>query len=127
MFQCIIFKHCQCEADTDAVIGSKRGALRGNPLTVNLCLDRVLQEIMHCFGSLLRHHVHVRLKDDTPSVLVSRSSRLSENYISRFISLDSDIVLLTPFKKKLLCFFLMLGRTWNLRKIVEVGPYAFRL
>ena len=127
MFQCIIFKHCQCEADTDSVICSQRGTLRGNPLTVNLCLDRVLQEIMHCFGSLLRHHIHVRLKDDTPSVLISRSSRLSENYISRFISLDSDIVLLTPFKKKLLCFFLMLGRTWNLRKIVEVGPYAFRL
>ena len=127
MFQCIIFEHSQCEADTNAVIGSKRGALRGNPLTVNLCLDRVLQEIMHRFGSLLRHHVHVRLKDDSPSVLVSRSSGLSENYISRFISLDSDIVLLTPFKKKLLCFFLMLGRTGNLRKIVEVGPYAFRL
>ena len=54
--------------------------------------DRVGLEVMIAVGSFLRHHVHVRLQQNSLAVLISRCGRLAHDDIAAGIHvyLDTD-------------------------------------
>ena len=108
MFEGIVLKNSKCKTYSDSIVSSEGSTLCGYPLTVNLCLDRILEEIMNGIGSLLGNHVHMCLEDDSSSVLITRCSRFAEYDIAGFISAHIYIVLFSPVKKELLSFLFML-------------------
>ena len=78
---------------------------------------------MDCVSVLLRHHVHMALKDDTLHVLAARSCRLADDDVADLVLDGLEAMLLTPVIHVLHCEFLMLRRAWNLCQCVEVLPH----
>ena len=74
-------------------------------------------------GILLRNHIHMSLKDDTPAVFVARGGGNAHYHIAGFIGEGLHVVLFRPGEKMLAHHFLVLGRTRTTGQSVEVVPY----
>ena len=82
MLQVCGFQHCHDDSHAQPVVGTEGSALGFQPIAVHVSLDGVFGEVVHGVIVLLRHHVHVRLQDDTLAVLHARSSRFADNDIA---------------------------------------------
>ncbi len=122
MRETLVFRYCHSHGYAHTIICSECGAFGFNPLSVNPCLNRVFEKIMYGISGLLRYHVHVPLKYDTASVLVSRSGRYPHDDVACLICESIDITLFSPVEDIFAYDFLVLGRAWTTCESVEVVP-----
>ena len=122
MLQSLVLKDRKREGHTDAVIRAEGRPFGGDPLTLDLCLDRVSEEVMLCVGGLLRNHVHVGLHDHTFTVLITRSGGFREYNVASVVTLYVDTIVLAPLEQIFLNFLLVLRRTGNPCKAIEILP-----
>ena len=107
---------------TQAVVGAERRAHGGDPFALDDGLDRVLEEIVDGLRSLLRHHVHMALENDSLAVLIARRGGNAHDHISCLVGKRLDLVLLGPVEQVFAHNLLVLGRTGTTGQSVEIVP-----
>ena len=82
MLQVLSLHHSHDGSYTQTVVATQGGLVGTYPVTVDDGLDWVVLEVVVAFRSLLRHHIHVCLHDNTLSVLHAWSSRFAHHDVS---------------------------------------------
>ena len=85
MFQVFCFKYSHNGGHTHAVIGTQRSAFGLYPIAVNVCFNGIFGKVVNSIVVLLRHHIHMRLKNNSFTVFHTRSGRLTDNDIAHLI------------------------------------------
>ena len=88
----VILKDCEDCSHTDTIVCAKSCAVCSHPLAIDVSLDWVVDEVKHLVVVLLWHHIHMRLQNDTLSVLHTRSRWLCHIYIARLVHRVLDVV-----------------------------------
>ena len=122
MLQVVAVEDGQLYGTADAVVGTQRRALSGQPLAVDIGLDGVAVEVELHVDELVAHHVHVALQDDRLSVFVAFGGWLAYDDVTGFVDFRVQTASLAPVFQILNHFLLALRRAWNfvdLRKLLE--------
>ena len=122
MFHIVRSEDGQLDGTADTVVGTQRRALSRQPLTINVCTDRILIEIKFHVDEFVAYHVHVTLQYDGLAVLHALRGRLSDNHVARFVGFRVKSVALTPILQVSNHLLLALRRARdfvNLRKFFE--------
>ena len=85
VLQAIIFQHCHDSSNTQTIISSQRCTFSFYPITIDIGFNRIFCKIVNSIIVLLRHHIHVCLKNDAFAVFHTRSSCLTNDNIAYFI------------------------------------------
>ena len=80
-------KDCQFDGIADTIVGSERGSLGLHPLTVNVSLDGVVQEVNLMVHEFVAHHIHVTLQDHRLQVLIALGARFADQHVAGFVHL----------------------------------------
>ena len=72
------------------------------------------------------YHIHVTLKDDGISILISRGSSLSNQYVASLINYSFQMMAFAKFLQKLNHVLLVLGRTRYLVDFSELLEHESR-
>ena len=105
--QCLVLHNSHDGSHADAVVGTESSALSAYPLAVYVCLDRVGLEVVCRLLALLRHHVHVRLKDNTLLVLHTCRCGLAHHDVSGSVLEAFHAYACCEVEQELLYFFKM--------------------
>ena len=108
VYEVVAVEDGQLDGAADTVVGTERGALRAEPLTVDVSLDGITVEIEVDVDQLLAHHIHVALQDDGRLVLHSRRSRFADEHVARFVYFRSKTAAFTKVFQILNHLFLAL-------------------
>ena len=82
VLQSLVFHNSHNCSHTESVVGTKSSTLSSHPpFLVDICLYGVGLEVMLTVGSLLWHHVHVSLEDDSRLVFHTLGCGFSHHYI----------------------------------------------
>ena len=125
VFDVIGFEHSQGHSHAKTVIGTEGCSLCPNPVSVYVCLDRVILEIVDRIGILLCNHIHMSLKDNTFHIFTSRSGRFAYDHVADRLVVNNGLKATadSPVVKVTRNFFLVLGRPRNLSEPVKVLPH----
>ena len=116
------FQQCQFHSTSYTVVGTQRGTLGSQPLTVNIGLDGVGIEIELHIDELVTHHIHVALQDDGLAVFHTFGGRLANDDVAGFIDFRVQAAALAPLFQISNHLLFTLRRAWNfvnLRKLLE--------
>ena len=114
------------DSHAQAIVGAQRGAASTEPVAIDPSLDGVAGEVVHGVARLLRHHVHVGLKDHALAVLHARSGGLANEHVTRRVNLRLQAKALAKIDEKLRDLLHVSRRTGNLGQRVEMTPHALR-
>ena len=92
MLQALVLHDRHDGRNAYTVVSTKRRIVGIYPSVHDMGRDRVGLEVMIAVGSFLRHHVHVRLQQNSLTVLISRCGRLAHDDIAAgiHVCLDTD-------------------------------------
>ena len=127
VLQRIILEDCQRDRITDTVISTEGGVASGDPLAVDVGIDRVLLEVVIRLGGLLRHHVHMGLEGHHRVILVPLGGGLVDEDVARLSAAGLETELLTDAGDVLRDRLAVVGGTGVLGEGVEVLPDQFGL
>ena len=86
VFQCLVFHYGHDGGHSNTIVGTKSSAFCLHPLAVDVSLDGVGLEVVCAFRRLLRHHIHVCLKNHSLLSLHARCCRLAHyNVVGRVL------------------------------------------
>ena len=105
--QCLVLHNSHDGSHADAVVGTESSALSTHPFAVYVCLDRVGLEVVCRLLALLRHHVHVCLKDNTLLVLHTCRCGLAHHDVSGSVLEAFHAYACCEVEQELLYFFKM--------------------
>ena len=77
----------QFHSTSDTVVGTQRGTLSGEPLTIDIGLDGVVVEIYLVVHEFVAHHIHVALQDDRLTVLHSLGGWFADDDVAGLVDL----------------------------------------
>ena len=98
----------EAKGHAHAVIGTKGGAVCGNPFAVYVCVDGVCEEVVVGIGGLLGNHVHVALDYDAAAVFHAGSGGNADDDVAAFVADGLKSVGNAPVVKVFNHFALML-------------------
>ena len=127
VLQRIILEDCQRDRITDTVISTEGGVTGGDPLAVDVGVDRVLLEVVIQLRSFLRHHIHMGLQGHHRMILVSLGSGLVDENVTCLGAASLETELLTDAGDILRDRFAVVGGTGMLGEGMEVLPDQFGL
>jgi len=117
---------CKSDCQTHAVVGTQRGVVGANPLTVNDGLDRVVVKVVVRRRCLLGNHVHVTLQDHTLGILKAGGCRTEHGDVANLIDLVLEVVLFCEVNKPSLDFCQTATGAGHLRNLIKDLPHACR-
>ena len=106
-------KDSQLDGTADAIIGTQRRTLCGQPLTIDVGLDGILVEIKLHIDKFVAHHIHMTLQDDGLALFHALGGRLADDDIACLINFRVESVALTPVTEIVDHLLFALGRTRN--------------
>ena len=123
-----IFDGGEGKGQADAVVCAQGGAVCGDPLTVHVGIDGILEEVVAAVGGFLGNHVHVALEDDALAFFHAGGGGDADDDVGdgAFAVLDGlKAVGLAPAYQILHHLFLVIGRAGQLSECVEILPDYF--
>ena len=84
--------HGQNSRYTDAVVGSECRPVSGDPVAIDVGVDRVLGEIERLVVVFLRNHIHMGLQDNPLARLHPFCGGLAQDYVAGFVGFAFDTV-----------------------------------
>ena len=126
MLQSLVFHNCHDSCYSDTIVGTKSCTLSFHPFAIDIGLDRVSLKIVGAVHSLLWHHIHVSLQQDSLAILHSWSSRLLHYNVFSLVFEYFNTYFLTEVEQELLYFLKVSRWTWHLGQRIKVAPNALR-
>ena len=112
----------QFHGTADSIVGTQRGTLCRQPLSIDIGFDGVVVEVYLVVHQLVAHHVHVALQNDGLTVLHAFGGRFTDDDVARLVDFSIQSVALAPRLQVLNHLLFTLRRAWNLvnlRKLFE--------
>ena len=129
MLDVVGFKHRKRHGHAESVVCTESRTLRANPIPVDYRFNRVFFKIMHGVGILLRHHIHVSLKNHALHILAARSRPLADDDITDRIAVDNGLetMVYSPVIEIFCDFFLVLRWSRDTGDFIKVLPHNLRI
>ena len=126
MLNVVAVENSQLDGAADAVVSTKSSAFGSEPFTVDVGLDRVVEEVDINVDELVAHHVHVALQANHWSVLMALSSGLADDNVASLVNLGLKVALTAKLFQILNHLLLMLRGARNFVDFCKLLEYASR-
>ena len=127
VLQRLILKDRQRDRISDTIIGTEGGVTGGDPLAIDVGIDRVLHKVVIRLGRLLRHHIHMGLEGHHRVILVPLGGGLVDKYVTCLGATGLETELLADTGDILRDLLAVVGGAGMLGEGVEVLPDQFGL